>query len=121
MSLQVKALVNIIEEENQMRTEYSSGADIVYTLEDLQLGANGNLKVLQPGRRFKLVLGEQGESLYTYKSVLLDAKQQLAQFSYHCGVFIVPKVSVGSGAAQDYWEPKANIQNKAFLVLGLPY
>lgn len=93
MFLQIKALVNIVEEENQIRTEYSSSADIMYSLQELQLGAKGNLKELQPGRRFQVVLGEQGESLYTYRTVLLDAKQQLAPFLYHCGVFIVPKVS----------------------------
>ncbi|ONK77227.1 uncharacterized protein A4U43_C02F4390 [Asparagus officinalis] len=88
---QIKALVNIVEEENQIRTDYSSSADIMYSLQELQLGAKGNLKELQPGRRFQVVLGEQGESLYTYRTVLLDAKQQLAPFLYHCGVFIVPK------------------------------
>lgn len=88
---QVQALVSIIEEENQTRSGYSSDADIVYSLEALQLGAQGNLKELRPGRRCKLILGEQGESLYTYKTVLLDAKQQFVPFSYHCGVFIVPK------------------------------
>ena len=92
MSLQIQALVNIVEDENHTRIEYSSGADTVYCLEDLRLGAKGNLKELQPGRRCKLVLGEQGESLYTYKTVLLDAKQKLGPFSYNCGVFIVPKV-----------------------------
>lgn len=91
--IQVQALVNIVKEENQMRIEYSSGIDIIYSLQDLQLGAKGNLKELHPGRRFQAVLGEQGESIYTYKTVLLDAKQQVEPFSYHCGVFIVPKVS----------------------------
>lgn len=93
MSLQVKVLINIVEEENQMRNEYSSGEDVIYSMQDIQLGAKGNLKELQPGRRCQLVLGEQGESLYTYKTVLLDAKQPSSPFSYHCGVFIVPKVS----------------------------
>lgn len=88
---QVQALVNIVKDENQMRNECSSGANIIYSLQDLQLGAKGNLKELQPGRRFQAVLGEQPKSLYTYKTVLLDAKQQCVPFSYHCGVFIVPK------------------------------
>lgn len=88
---QVHALNNAIKDENKIRCDYSSGADILYSLEDLQLGAKGNLKELLPGRRCQLILGEQGSSLYSYKTVLLDARQQPDPFLYHCGVFIVPK------------------------------
>ena len=69
-----------------------SGSDILYSLEDLQLGAKGDLTKLSPGRRVQLTLGEQGVSRFCYKAVLLDAKQQSGAFSFHCGVFIVPKV-----------------------------
>lgn len=88
---QIHALVNAVENENKIRSEYSSGTDIIYSLEDLQLGAKGNLKELCPGRRFRLTLGERGGSLYSYKTVLLDAQQQPDPFLYHYGVFIVPK------------------------------
>ncbi|XP_010929746.1 uncharacterized protein [Elaeis guineensis] len=88
---QVHALNNAVEDENKIRSNYSTGADIYYSLEDLLLGAKGNLKELLPGRRCQLILGEQGSSLYTYKTLLLDARQQPDPFLYHCGVFIVPK------------------------------
>lgn len=66
----------------------------MYSLQDLQLGAIGNLEKRIPGRRFQLILGEQESSLYSYKAVLLDAQQKSGPFSYHCGVFIVPKVGM---------------------------
>lgn len=81
-----------MENENKIREKTSSAHDILYNLEDLLLGAKGNIKELQPGRRCSLILGEQGDSLYSYKTVILDAKQQPDPFLYHCGVFIVPKV-----------------------------
>lgn len=69
-----------------------SGSDILYTLEDLQLGVKGDLTKLSPGCRVQLTLGEEGVSRFWYNAVLLDAKQQSGAFSFHCGVFIVPKV-----------------------------
>lgn len=91
--LQVHALLNAVENENKLRSQYSSGDDIVYSLEDLQLGARGNLKELLPGRRCQTILGNHG-SLYHYKAILLDSKQHSEPFLYRCGVFIVPKVSL---------------------------
>ncbi|GMI64319.1 hypothetical protein like AT2G31740 [Hibiscus trionum] len=88
---QASGLLEALESENKIRGEYLSGADVLYSLEDLQLGAKGDLTKLSPGRRVQLTLGEQGVSRFCYKSVLLDAKQQSGAFSFHCGVFIVPK------------------------------
>ncbi|XP_074579685.1 uncharacterized protein LOC141836162 isoform X1 [Curcuma longa] len=87
---QVHALLDAVENENKLRSQYSSGDDIIYSLEDLQLGARGNLKELLPGRRCQTILGNHG-SLYHYKAILLDSKQHSEPFLYHCGVFIVPK------------------------------
>ncbi|KAG6514483.1 hypothetical protein ZIOFF_024843 [Zingiber officinale] len=87
---QVHSLLDAVENENKLRSQYSSGDDIVYSLEDLQLGARGNLKELLPGRRCQTILGNHG-SLYHYKAILLDSKQHSEPLLYHCGVFIVPK------------------------------
>ncbi|KAJ4790958.1 Methyltransferase-like protein 13 [Rhynchospora pubera] len=89
---QVNSVVNAIEKENSIRNYYSSGEDILFSLKDLQLGAKGELKELIPGQRFQLILGEEGSSLYCYKAVLLDAKMQSESFTYHCAIFIVPKI-----------------------------
>ncbi|PKA59642.1 hypothetical protein AXF42_Ash020243 [Apostasia shenzhenica] len=89
---QAQALVNGIERENQIREEFSSGADVIYSLRDIELGAQGNLCELQAGRRCQLILGDHGVSLYSYKTVLLDAKQKADLFHYNCGVFLVPKI-----------------------------
>lgn len=86
------ALLNAVENENRIRSGYTAGADIVYSLKDLQLGAKGALNELVPGRRCQTILGEQGSSLFHYKAVLLDSQQLSEPFLYHCGVFIVPKV-----------------------------
>ncbi|XWS35164.1 hypothetical protein CRYUN_Cryun21dG0102300 [Craigia yunnanensis] len=88
---QASGLHEALESENRIRGEYLSGSDILYSLEDLQLGAKGDLTKLSPGRRVQLTLGEQGVSRFCYKAVLLDAKQQSGAFSFHCGIFIVPK------------------------------
>ncbi|XVE74431.1 hypothetical protein DITRI_Ditri12bG0016900 [Diplodiscus trichospermus] len=88
---QASGLHEALESENRIRGEYLSGSDILYSLEDLQLGAKGDLTKLSPGRRVLLTLGEKGVSCFCYKAVLLDAKQQPDAFSFHCGVFIVPK------------------------------
>lgn len=87
---QANALVDVVKSENHIRKKYSS-SDIIYSLSDLTLGAKGNLQELQEGRRCQLILGSQGESLYSYKTVLMDAHQNVGSFSYNCGVFIVPK------------------------------
>lgn len=88
---QARGLVEVLENENIIRSGYSSGSDILYSLEDLQLGAKGDLTKLSEGRRIQLTLGEQGGSHFSYRAVLLDARQQSAPFLYHCGVFLVPK------------------------------
>lgn len=81
-----------LENENQTRREYSNGSDILYSLEDLRLGAKGDLKTLSQGRRFELMLGGEGDSCFSYRAVLLDAREDSGPFMYNCGVFIVPKV-----------------------------
>ncbi|XP_021290180.1 methyltransferase-like protein 13 isoform X2 [Herrania umbratica] len=88
---QASGLCEALENENRIRGEYLSGSDILYSLEDLQLGAKGDLTKVSPGCRVQLTLGEQGGSRFCYKAVLLDAKQPSGPFSFHCGVFIVPK------------------------------
>ncbi|XP_028064961.1 eEF1A lysine and N-terminal methyltransferase isoform X1 [Camellia sinensis] len=88
---QVDGLYEALESENRIRMEYSNGCDILYSLEDLQLGAKGDLAELTPGRRVQLTLGQQGVSRFCYRTVLLDAQQQSGPFSYHCGVFLVPR------------------------------
>ncbi|XP_038720806.1 eEF1A lysine and N-terminal methyltransferase isoform X1 [Tripterygium wilfordii] len=88
---QAICLYEAIDKENQIRKEYAGGSDVLYSLEDLQLGAEGDLTTLNPGRRCQLTLGVQGGSRFCYKALLLDAKQQMGPFSYNFGVFIVPK------------------------------
>lgn len=88
---QANAVIHALQNENKIRESHTSGVDVLFSLRDLQLGAIGNLKVIVPGRRRQLILGEQGSSLYCYKAVFMDAKNQTGVFAYHCGVFIVPK------------------------------
>jgi hypothetical protein len=92
LALQANAVIHALQNENRIRESHTSGVDVLFSLRDLQLGAIGNLKVIVPGRRRQLILGEQGSSLYCYKAVFMDAKNQTGVFAYHCGVFIVPKV-----------------------------
>lgn len=88
---QILGLREALSKENQVRKEYSDGSDLLYSLEDLQLRAKGDLRKLTPGRRVRLTLGGQGTSCYTYRAILLDAKEISDPFSYNYGVFIVPK------------------------------
>lgn len=88
---QAFGLHEALENENQIRKEYSIGPDILYSLEDLLIGAKGDLSKLSLGRRFQLTLGGNGDSRFSYKAIVLDAKESTSQFTYHCGVFIVPK------------------------------
>ncbi|KAK8937666.1 hypothetical protein KSP40_PGU000553 [Platanthera guangdongensis] len=88
---QAHDLVDVVKSENLIRKKYSSSTDMIYSLSDLTLGAKGNLQELQEGRRCQLILGSLGDSLYSYRTVLLDAHQNVGSFSYNCGVFIVPK------------------------------
>uniref|UniRef100_A0A2P2L382 Methyltransferase-like protein 13 n=1 Tax=Rhizophora mucronata TaxID=61149 RepID=A0A2P2L382_RHIMU len=88
---QAFGLHKAIEYENEVRREYSSGSDILYTIEDLQLGAEGELVSLSPGRRLQLILGGPGGSRFSYRAVLLDSSESSGSLSFHCAVFIVPK------------------------------
>ncbi|KAL0548017.1 hypothetical protein IC582_012456 [Cucumis melo] len=88
---QTRELVQSLENENRIREKYSSGADLLFSLEDLQLGAKGDLQKLHRGRRVQFTLGGQGTSIFSYRAVLLDALEHSGPFSYECGVFIVPK------------------------------
>ncbi|CAI9776988.1 unnamed protein product [Fraxinus pennsylvanica] len=88
---QAREFFKAVERENEVRTEYSQGSDIYHSLEDLKLGSKGNLEELNPGRRVQLTLGEPGLSRFSYKAVLLDAQKDSGPFTYHCGVFLVPK------------------------------
>ncbi|XP_047316426.1 eEF1A lysine and N-terminal methyltransferase [Impatiens glandulifera] len=89
--IQARGLLEVLENENKFRTEYSNSPDLVYAFEDLRLGVKGNLAELNPGQRIKLNLGEPGKSCFCYKAVLLDAQEPSPSFEYVCGVFIVPK------------------------------
>ncbi|KAI5349850.1 hypothetical protein L3X38_002741 [Prunus dulcis] len=86
---QACGLLEAVEKENRIRRDYSTGSDVLYSLEELQLGARGDLTELCPGHRFQLTLG--GDSRFSYRAVVLDAQESSGPFAYHCGVFIVPK------------------------------
>ncbi|KAK6122905.1 hypothetical protein DH2020_043371 [Rehmannia glutinosa] len=92
LNLMARQLYEALEREQKVRKENSNGSDILYSLEDLNLGAKGNLTELEPGRRIKLILGEPGVSRFIYNGVLLDAQPDSGPFSYHFGVFLVPKM-----------------------------
>ncbi|XP_028759564.1 eEF1A lysine and N-terminal methyltransferase [Neltuma alba] len=89
-SKQACGLREALQNENQIRKQYSSSSDILYSLEELQLGVGGELTKLSQGRRLQLTLGGQGSSRFSYRTVLLDAEETSDPFTYHCGVFIVP-------------------------------
>ncbi|KAL6580734.1 hypothetical protein OROMI_006657 [Orobanche minor] len=89
---QARQLYEALDRENRVRSECSSGSDILYSLEDLNLGVKLNLTECEPGRRIKLTLGEPGVSRFIYNGVLLDAQPDSGPFSYHFGVFLVPKM-----------------------------
>ncbi|KAG4391297.1 hypothetical protein GLYMA_05G153400v4 [Glycine max] len=86
-SKQVSGLHEALQNENQIREKYSSGSNLLYSVEDLQ----EELTKLSQGRRLQLTLGGQGYSTFSYRAVILDAEEQASPFTYHCGVFIVPK------------------------------
>ncbi|XP_076884267.1 uncharacterized protein LOC143533318 isoform X2 [Bidens hawaiensis] len=88
---QARGLTEALETENKIRTNWSNGDDILYSLEDLTIGVKGDLSELKPGLRVQLTLGGPRQSRFCYKSVLLDAKQDSDEFAYYCGVFLVPK------------------------------
>ncbi|KAL9237830.1 hypothetical protein vseg_012333 [Gypsophila vaccaria] len=88
---QARGLSAALEAENEIRKGCVNDSDIVYSLDHLKLGAKGDLKELSPGRRFLVTLGGEGESFFRYRAVVLDAKEQSIPFTYHCGIFLVPK------------------------------
>ncbi|KAI7726748.1 hypothetical protein M8C21_026653 [Ambrosia artemisiifolia] len=88
---QARGIIEAFETENKVRTNWSSGNDILYSLEDLKIGVKGDLSELRPGLRVQLTLGGPGQSRFCYKTVLLDAQENSDEFLYHCGVFLVPK------------------------------
>lgn len=96
MHFQARGLYEAIENENGIRREYSNGSDVIYSFEDLHLGAKGDLLEVSPGRRFQLTLGEYEGSSFSYRAVVLDSRQMTDTFLYHCGVFLVPKASLHS-------------------------
>ncbi|KAF8016204.1 hypothetical protein BT93_H1650 [Corymbia citriodora subsp. variegata] len=89
-SNQISGMYKELENENRTREEYLTGSDVLHSLEDLRLGAEGALDKLNPGRRVQLILSSQN-SRYSYRAVLLDAQEQSEKFLRHCGVIIVPK------------------------------
>ncbi|XP_054805019.1 uncharacterized protein LOC129308061 isoform X2 [Prosopis cineraria] len=89
-SKQACGLREALQNENQIRKQFSTSTDILYSLEELQLGAGGELTKLSQGRRLQLTLGGLGSSRFSYRAVLLDAEETSDPFTYHCGVFIVP-------------------------------
>ncbi|KAK6914318.1 Methyltransferase type 11 [Dillenia turbinata] len=93
---QVRGLNEALDKENRAREDYFNGSDIVYSLEDLQLGAKGDLAEVSQGRRLRLILGDIGSSRFNYRAVLLDARQESGPFLYNCGIFLVPWVSHSS-------------------------
>ncbi|KAL7098958.1 hypothetical protein ACP275_09G051800 [Erythranthe tilingii] len=90
---QVCELYNALERERKFQSEYCSGCDVLYSLKDLKLGAKGNLKELEEGRRINLILGEPEGSKF-YKGVLIDAQQNSGPFLYHIAVLPVPHIRV---------------------------
>ncbi|KAL2343358.1 hypothetical protein Fmac_004643 [Flemingia macrophylla] len=87
-SKQVSGLHETLLNENQIREKCSSNSDISYTVDDLL----EELPKLSQGRRLQLTLGGQGYSAFSYRAIILDAEEQADPFTYHCGVFIVPKI-----------------------------
>lgn len=90
---QEQGLYAALKAENQVRKGHLDGSDLLYSFEDLKLGAKGDMMELSPGRRVQLILGGGG-SLFRYRAAVLDAQPQSSPFSYHCGVLLVPKTRV---------------------------
>ncbi|KAK7348729.1 hypothetical protein VNO80_23371 [Phaseolus coccineus] len=87
-SKQVSGFSEALQNENQIREKYSSDSGILYSVEDLQ----EDLLKLSQGRRLLITLGGQGYSTFSYTAVILDAEELADPFTYHCGIFIVPKI-----------------------------
>lgn len=89
--LQVQGLLDTIAKENKLRSQHTDGEDILYSFEELQIGAKGDMKQLVPGRRTRMMLGEPGISRFNYIAVIMDSYERFGPFLYGCGVFLVPK------------------------------
>ncbi|KAH9619247.1 hypothetical protein KSS87_021477 [Heliosperma pusillum] len=89
--LEAHGISAALEAENEIRKGCVDDSDILYSLEDLKLGAKGDLQELSPGRRALVTLGGEGNSFFRYRAVVLDAKEQSVPFTYQCGIFLVPK------------------------------
>lgn len=87
-SQQVSGFSEALQNENEIREKYSSDSGILYSVEDLQ----EDLLKLSQGRRLQISLGGQGYSTFSYRAVILDAEELADPFTYHCGIFIVPKI-----------------------------
>ncbi|WJX53121.1 hypothetical protein P8452_39152 [Trifolium repens] len=87
-SEQASGLCKALRTENQVREKLSSSSDTLYAMEELQ----EELTKISQGRRLQLTLGGQACSVFSYRAVVLDAEEQSDPFTYHCGVFIVPKI-----------------------------
>ncbi|CAI8618587.1 unnamed protein product [Vicia faba] len=87
-SKQALGLRESLQNENQVREKLSSCSNKLYSVEDVQ----EELTKISQGRRLQLTLGGQGCSVFSYRAVVLDAEEQSDPFTYHCGVFIVPKI-----------------------------
>lgn len=87
-SEQASGLREALQNENQVREKLSSSSDKLYSMENLQV----ELIKISQGRRGQLTLGGQGCSVFSYRAAVFDAEEQSDPFTYHCGVFIVPKI-----------------------------
>lgn len=87
-SEQASGLREALQNENQVREKLSSSSDRLYSMENLQV----ELTKISQGRRVQLTLGGQGCSVFSYRAAVFDAEEQSDPFTYHCGVFIVPKI-----------------------------
>ncbi|KAF3794158.1 Methyltransferase-like protein 13 [Nymphaea thermarum] len=93
LDLIIHGLLQAVDAENKIRSEsLQGGVDIVYSLEDLKLGAGGDLEQLIFGRRLHLILGGKKLSRFSYKAVVLDSKEAPDPLMYQCAIFLVPKI-----------------------------
>eukprot|EP01018_Ginkgo_biloba_P035512 Gb_15125 [translate_table: standard] len=89
--LQVRGLSEAITKENKLRNQHATGEDILYSMEELEIGVKGDMKQLIPGRRASIILGNHGISRFDYRAVVMDAYEAFGPFIYFCGVFLIPK------------------------------
>jgi hypothetical protein len=94
--LQVQGLLETIAKENKLRSQHTDGEDILYSLEELQIGAKGDMKQLVPGLQTRMTLGEPDISRFNYNAVIMDSYEWFRLFLYGYGVFLVPKVRIGT-------------------------